>query len=225
MKKKTKDTSTRKHLRDKERLLKYIEEKKGEVRPEAKKETEELEKKLKYEHKRKAFWEKLQKRYSKIKFFELRKIERKIRQCRRRLAEAATTKGDDDETQKLKDLLKQHTLDKLYVDNYPKDKPYIALFPSKDCDNEAAVAKKREELREFIYKQVRKKNQSAGVDKVTGDLRDSFFTTGEPSKRDEGMASKSQAGGKGARGPARPSARGKPQQDPKSHILFDSDGE
>lgn len=86
------------------------------------------------------------KKYHGIKFFERRKVERRISQLER-----AISAGEALETNKAALLEAQHDL--LYIKHFPSSKKYLALFPSKDADN-GYVAKRRRRMRALIVRRV-----------------------------------------------------------------------
>jgi rRNA-processing protein Efg1 len=66
----------------------------------------------------------LAKKYHMVKFFERRKIQRRLEA----LTECAGRPGDD--TTALTARRKELEDDLLYIRHFPKDKPYVALYPS-----------------------------------------------------------------------------------------------
>ncbi|GAQ91534.1 hypothetical protein KFL_008020040 [Klebsormidium nitens] len=91
---------------------------------------------------------KLAVRYHKIKFFERRKVERRIRRTERALR-GLSDAGPDAQAQQaeLSRQLAQLKEDLEYVRFFPKDQKYIALFAGGD---DAAVQQKRQEMRERV---------------------------------------------------------------------------
>ncbi|PXF47033.1 rRNA-processing protein EFG1 [Gracilariopsis chorda] len=100
---------------------------------------QELEewKRVAAERKRRTREQKFESRYKQVKFFEARKV--------RRLLESIAKKGNrsEDEQAKL-----QAEKDLRYIESYPKDKKYIALFPSRGHTEESR--RKVEQMRAFI---------------------------------------------------------------------------
>ncbi|CAE6497777.1 unnamed protein product [Rhizoctonia solani] len=85
-------------------------------------------------------------RYHKIKFFDKRKVTRRINQTKRAL-EAPDL--DKKERKKLQKKLLSHRVDLNYILNYPKLAKYIALYPSSESSDEQ-TDKLREERRLLV---------------------------------------------------------------------------
>ncbi|KAJ1306035.1 hypothetical protein OPQ81_010748 [Rhizoctonia solani] len=85
-------------------------------------------------------------RYHKIKFFDKRKVTRKINQTKRALEAPGL---DKKERKKLQKELLSHRVDLNYILNYPKLDKYIALYPSSESSDDQTV-KLREERRLFV---------------------------------------------------------------------------
>lgn len=81
-----------------------------------------------------------------IHFSERKKLIRQARRCRAEIVNvlsrnsSATADDDQIETeQELREKLKKLQADLEYVDNYPQNKPYIALFPNSSGTSLAVV--------------------------------------------------------------------------------------
>ncbi len=86
----------------------------------------------------------LAKKYHMVKFFERRKLERRLQALKQQEERKKVSKEDVEAKRKaLED-------DLFYVANFPKDIPYVALFPSGGHDDEsrAKVEKLRKRIRE-----------------------------------------------------------------------------
>jgi len=134
------------------------------------------------------------KQYHGIKFFEKKKVMRKLKQLRKR-----REKGDAADNSVLLEELEAAEDNLAYIIYFPKGKKYVSLFPSKDADNKDMLAKRAKLLVEAKKnKQTDEKKKAAGqkgdysddddMDKdhskdVLLDEKDDFFLTEEePSK-------------------------------------------
>ncbi|KDQ20252.1 hypothetical protein BOTBODRAFT_170248 [Botryobasidium botryosum FD-172 SS1] len=101
--------------------------------------------------KERAFAEK----YRKVKFFDRRKIVRKIAQAKKSIASSSTPAK---ELPALHESLLAHRVDLNYVLHYPKTQKYIALYPSAPSTEETqgATNKTRDELRTRVRKAMEK---------------------------------------------------------------------
>ena len=88
-------------------------------------------------------------KYHGVKFFERRKLERRIESLKRKLGDGSSGGG---EAERLEEQLRTAEHDRLYVLHFPRNKKYLSLFPSSDADNEA-VAKLRKKIRDRIVRQ------------------------------------------------------------------------
>ncbi|CAK9200563.1 unnamed protein product [Sphagnum troendelagicum] len=140
-KKKTKVISIKNQIRAIERLLKKVLP--AEVKDAQQKKLEELKQQSDV-HSRSELERKMALRYRKVKFFERRKIERRIRRLEKQ------QRTSDDNPQQLADLTEQLTQlkeDLEYVRFFPKTEKYVSLFMG--SEDEQVVAK-RNDLRERI---------------------------------------------------------------------------
>ncbi|KAG6551652.1 hypothetical protein Mapa_006738 [Marchantia paleacea] len=178
--KKSKIVSIKNQIRSIERLLKkplLLEE----VKDAQEKRLEDLKKQAE-QHARSELERKMSLRYRKVKFFERRKIERRIRRAEKQLR----TLGDQNTAEglQLAHQLQQLKEDLEYVKFFPKTEKYVALFAGSD-DELVAL---RNELRERIKANIAAA-AAAGVDlEETGsedeamDLsEDDFFMAGSSS--------------------------------------------
>merc|ERR1719356_610411 len=96
-------------------------------------------------------------KYHYVKFVERKKVERKLKSCRREL-EQALADGKSKEAGALRAQLRTHLADYEYVAHYPRHLPYNALFPAED--NEASI-RRREEIRKLIRTQLQNEGKEA----------------------------------------------------------------
>jgi hypothetical protein len=116
--KKQRTSTNKKRIRDLERMLAKLETKMpADVKQAKLKELKELKK----DEKSKREAEKFESRYKKIKFFEKKKIIRRLEQLEKQ------SDADVEEKKRYKDYL-------IYVNNFPETKKYIALFPKEDSE-------------------------------------------------------------------------------------------
>ena len=92
------------------------------------------------------------KKYHGVKFVERRKVERRIGQLQRQIAEQQQNAGGSGSAT-LETELREAEHDLLYVQHYPRSKKYLSLFPSSDADDEY-VTKRRRRLRALIVRRV-----------------------------------------------------------------------
>lgn len=119
----------KKKIRDLERLLAKTEGKMPEdVRA---KKLEEL-KEMKRGEKSKREAEKFETRYKKIRFFEKKKIIRRLEKIEKKIKE------DPSKGAEMEDEKKQYKNYLAYVNNFPETKKYISLFPSEDTEKSKA---------------------------------------------------------------------------------------
>ena len=186
---KKRTVTNKKRIRDLERLL----EKKQDLPEEVKKEKLKEIKELKKGEKSKKEAEKFETRYKKIKFFEKKKVIRKLEKLEKQRGETI----DEEELKKIessKGLYKNYLT---YVNNFPPNQKYISLFPTSETD-------KSKELRDGMMEKILKtaevkfkirekelldmdKDELDGVDnderiekKIKAiEKKDAFFTTSE----------------------------------------------
>ncbi|KAI8148519.1 hypothetical protein BJV82DRAFT_592385 [Fennellomyces sp. T-0311] len=89
--------------------------------------------------------EALYQKYRTIKFIELKKAQRKIKQATKAL-ENATNEEERKERQK---ALEERRIDEMYIMHYPKVLPYISLY-EKDKSDTTKNEERRQELRQKI---------------------------------------------------------------------------
>ncbi|CDW76673.1 UNKNOWN [Stylonychia lemnae] len=117
--------TNKKRIRDLERLL----AKEGipeEMKVAKKKELRELQKLDKKKEEAEIF----ELKYKKIKFFEKKKVIKKLETLKKELAEIK----DSEQKQKLEAEFKEQRKMLIYIDTYPPHKKYIALFPKEDSE-------------------------------------------------------------------------------------------
>ena len=132
------------------------------------------------------------KKYHKVKFFERRKVERRIAHLKKQL-EGAGPKAQPE----LRRQLQAAEHDLLYVQHFPRHKKYLSLFPVAGTDD-AFVAKRRERIRAAIVRRaeagtLRARAADDGDDEgeeaheeAAGALEeDDFFATGADADEDE----------------------------------------
>ncbi|CAN8066816.1 unnamed protein product [Agarophyton chilense] len=136
-KKKSKSKLPANQIRNIERYLKHNENKLPPGLLKKKKQELEEWKRVRAERERRARERKFESRYKRIKFFENRKLQRVLQN----IAEG----GDKPEDQEAKH---QAQRDLQYIQHYPKDRKYIALFPSGGHTDESR--KKVEQMRAII---------------------------------------------------------------------------
>lgn len=165
---KNKSKSVKSQIRSLERLLKN---KGSQLTPAAKKAKQnqiaEL-KRLQQEHSRRDHERSTVKQYRMLKFFEKRKLTRKLENI---VAKGDKAEDAGEKAQILRDLR--------YINGYPKDKKYISLFPTGGHTEESKA--RVEEMRDEIEKLVSvpkdpeppKTSTSPGVDPEAGN--DDFF--------------------------------------------------
>lgn len=130
----------KKKIRDLERLLAKTEGKMPEdIRS---KKLEEL-KEMKRAEKGKKEAEKFESRYKKIRFFEKKKIIRRLEKIERQI------KDEPNKAVELEEQKKEYKNFLSYVNNFPETKKYISLFPSEDTDKSKA---ERDEMMAKILK-------------------------------------------------------------------------
>jgi hypothetical protein len=105
--------------------------------------------------------EKIARRYKMVKFFEERKLIRRIRSAQKRKSAATTPEAIaavDAETAQLHEDLE-------YVTNYPRAKKYVSLFPKGGLDEygRGEVAKMRAEIKEIMRQRGGESERSAAA--------------------------------------------------------------
>ncbi|CAE6502328.1 unnamed protein product [Rhizoctonia solani] len=103
-------------------------------------------------------------RYHKIKFFDKRKVTRKIGQVKRALEGSEL---DKKERKKLQKELLSHRVDLNYILNYPKLDKYIALYPSSES-NDDQTDKLREERR-LLVREAMERGEMDAEPEIRGD--------------------------------------------------------
>ncbi|CAE6421112.1 unnamed protein product [Rhizoctonia solani] len=114
-------------------------------------------------------------RYHKIKFFDKRKVARKIGQLKRALE---APELDKKERKKLQKELLSHRVDLNYILNYPKLDKYIALYPSSESSDEQ-TDKLREERRLLVRQAMESGEMDAEPEMQSGINRDQEPDGGE----------------------------------------------
>eukprot|EP00007_Cunea_sp_BSH-02190019_P002642 CAMPEP_0174241368 /NCGR_PEP_ID=MMETSP0417-20130205/23093_1 /TAXON_ID=242541 /ORGANISM="Mayorella sp, Strain BSH-02190019" /LENGTH=217 /DNA_ID=CAMNT_0015320595 /DNA_START=20 /DNA_END=673 /DNA_ORIENTATION=- len=140
--------SLRKRLRDIKRLLtKDVPE---EVRTTKEKElvdVEELISQLKEKQAQSERERKFQTKYRMVRFFEKKKATRRAKQAARKLKALEESKASSSELKAARKTLLERQGDVLYVTHFPRDRPYVSLFPAEDT---AESQKQRNEVRASI---------------------------------------------------------------------------
>ncbi|XP_032225208.2 rRNA-processing protein efg1 isoform X2 [Nematostella vectensis] len=109
---------------------------------------------------------KIAKKYKMVKFFELRKVQRKYNNCKKNL----DTCTEDHERKSLEEELKQIQQQWNYVTYFPTEMKYISLFPPTPCNSEEAIKKK-----DKIFKMINEKVES-------GEFREAYDMMASPGK-------------------------------------------
>lgn len=73
---------------------------------------------------------KLAKKYHMVKFFERRKIERRLESVGERIIRVMATEDNETSLKELKKRKEELEKDLQYVTCFPKDRPYVALYPT-----------------------------------------------------------------------------------------------
>ncbi|KAH7302203.1 hypothetical protein KP509_23G060600 [Ceratopteris richardii] len=188
-KKKNKLPSIKNQMRSIERLLRK--DLPSEVQDAQKKLLEAL-KKQEEEHKRSELERKMSIRYRRVKFFERRKIERRIKRVEKLLvAMDASDPAGKDQTSHLSEQLAQLKEDLEYVRFFPRSEKYVSLFIGNE---DMEVIAKRNKLREQIKANIAAAAAS-GVDLEETDIdnvpaatvNDDDFFLAESSSDDDDM--------------------------------------
>lgn len=161
MKNSEKKKTLKKKIRDLKRSIEATQE------PELKKQKEEYLHKLKLMKKltlhKPALWEK----YKSIKFFERKKVERKLKKLIQRIQTEEETQELLEEKAKLMDDLN-------YIKHYPLNKKYVSLF----AENSENSAESREMMRQQVKSIIRKKQEKkvrAIQEELEENSKDDFF--------------------------------------------------
>ena len=145
-KKKKRTTTSKKKIRDLERML----EKLGDRMPEDVKEAKRRElKELKKGEKSKKEAEKFESRYKKVKFFEKKKIIRRLERAEKEMTEDGVSEERKQELIVEKQKNKNYLT---YVNHFPDNQKYLSLFPT-GPDAEKSKAQ-RDEMMVKILKSV-----------------------------------------------------------------------
>ncbi|KAK4521107.1 biotin holocarboxylase synthetase [Mucor velutinosus] len=89
-------------------------------------------------------------KYHKVKHFERKKVERKLKQAKKAFEDAS--KKSDAEPAKIAELqekVKEMEIKLLYTKNYPKTLPYISLFPQANENDTKSLTRKTKLLEEI----------------------------------------------------------------------------
>merc|ERR1712137_178880 len=103
---------------------------------------------------------KMPKRYEDVRFFEKRKIIRKVEQFEKKIA--ALTAEDDPNTTKLEELqkeLEKWKRDLIYVKFYPKAEKYISLFPKGNAEESEELRQQMREKAEKICARIQERKE------------------------------------------------------------------
>ncbi|KAI9486162.1 MAG: hypothetical protein EXX96DRAFT_547870 [Benjaminiella poitrasii] len=106
-------------------------------------------------------------KYHKIKHFERKKIERKLKQVRKSLE----TETETDKKTELERQLEEFQVKLLYVQKYPKTMAYVSLYPKEETEDVKAV-----ERREKLLKDIREaiKNGDGDLKMMLKRYRDEY---------------------------------------------------
>jgi hypothetical protein len=149
-KNKKRTVTSKKKIRDLERLLAKTEGKMPEeVRAAKLKELKELKK----GEKSKKEAEKFESRYKKIKFFEKKKIIRRLEKLDKKIKETNSSGTSIEEMEEERTKYRNYLT---YVNNFPDTAKYISLFPVEDTDKSK---EKREQMMAKILKIAEVKNK------------------------------------------------------------------
>ncbi len=120
-------------------------------------------------------------KYRKIKLFDRKKVDRRLKMLRRKLDAAETSGGARDD---LAAQMHEAECDMLYIRHFPRHKKYLALFPSDNAED-AVVASKRRKIRAAILRRaaagtLEQPRDDGGEDEVDATvddeaLEDDFF--------------------------------------------------
>lgn len=148
-------------------------------------------------HSKRVAREKLNSRkYHGVKFFERRKLERRIESLKKQLDAGSSSSSDAD----LPGELREAEHDLLYVLHFPRNKKYLSLFPTQDGDS-PAVDKLRKKIRARIVRHFEAGTLGPPPDEAGGDddlgpgemaasaaafAEDDFFDGGEEARDGDG---------------------------------------
>jgi len=118
-------------------------------------------------------------RYRAVRFFEKRKIIRKIQSLKKKLNQIhSTSKGRTSEEASLRKELDALEEDLQYVVHFPRGMKYVSLFANNDHRDDPSVIQKREEIRTLIKRQL-----ASGTKQLhTGQTRDDKDDGDEPQR-------------------------------------------
>ncbi|KAL9542563.1 hypothetical protein MBANPS3_008550 [Mucor bainieri] len=89
-------------------------------------------------------------KYHKVKHFERKKVERKLKQAKKAFAEASKkSDATPDSIAAHEEKVKDMEIKLLYTNHYPKTLPYISLFPQANEDDVKSLARKTKLLNEI----------------------------------------------------------------------------
>ena len=91
------------------------------------------------------------KKYHGVKFVERRKVERRIEQLQRKIAQPPSEGAND--VASLQDELREAQHDLLYIQHFPRSKKYLSLFPTEGGDD-PYVSKRRRRIRALIVRRI-----------------------------------------------------------------------
>eukprot|EP00639_Heterosigma_akashiwo_P011717 CAMPEP_0206363460 /NCGR_PEP_ID=MMETSP0294-20121207/1607_1 /ASSEMBLY_ACC=CAM_ASM_000327 /TAXON_ID=39354 /ORGANISM="Heterosigma akashiwo, Strain CCMP2393" /LENGTH=294 /DNA_ID=CAMNT_0053808813 /DNA_START=47 /DNA_END=929 /DNA_ORIENTATION=+ len=160
-KQKKKKQSRKNQIRNLSRLLRkegLPEEQKHELQQKIKMLESEIS-----DHKTKERVDKMQDKYKKIKFFERKKVTRKISQTKKKIEK----NGDPNKNKELQLRLKKLEDDLQYIDFYPPTQKYIGLFANENDDEK--TMKRKGKMREMALKAARAAAEEKGSGGEGGD--------------------------------------------------------
>ncbi|KAL1918363.1 uncharacterized protein VTP21DRAFT_3023 [Calcarisporiella thermophila] len=153
------NSAVKKRIRDLTRLLRK-ENLRADVRVEKERELKALKLRLD-DLSLKEKERKLATRYHRVKFFERRKVDRKINQLQRKLASVAS----EDERKDLEAQIFEQKVNLNYIMHYPKLEKYVSLFPKENVDD-PKTTEKREAIRNQIRDAMQRGEIGDGLDKL-----------------------------------------------------------
>jgi hypothetical protein len=114
---------------------------------------------------------KLSDKYKYVRFVEKKKVIRRMRQLQRELQES-----DPSNAPKVNDALTELRKDLMYIEKFPGNKKYIALFPSEGQLSEDC-RRKQQEIRAMIVNLTKKAYESANKRRYEAVKDDDFFAS------------------------------------------------
>jgi len=124
-------------------------------------------------------------KYKYVKFLELKKVNKRLKLCRKQVLEAMEA-GKDAEVAASKTQLKGHLSDHEYITHYPKHLPYNSLFPPKETDaSRRRVEEMRKVITEALLREQKEAEEEEGDDaeeEAEAEEEDEFFDAADEPK-------------------------------------------